>query len=97
MAQTYTLDAVAKQLSRPETDVNNVEVLLSAFKVYNAHRYGVEAKRATMMLLAAYQRLCLPQVGVLLLVLFGGGGGGKERRICAAVDTHRLQHSWERG
>ena len=67
MAQSYTLDAVAKLLSRLETEVDKVEVLLSAYRVYNAHRMGMQSKRAMMMLLAAYQRLGLPQVGVSLL------------------------------
>ena len=67
MALSYTLDAVAKLLSRPEMEMDKVEVLLLAHRVYNAHRLGLHSKRAMMLLLAAYQQLGLPQVGVLLL------------------------------
>ena len=67
MALSYTLDAIAKLLTRPETEVEKVDVLLLAYRVYNAHRLGLHSKRAMMMLLAAYQQLGLPQVGVLLL------------------------------
>ncbi|KAL8594874.1 hypothetical protein ACOMHN_016115 [Nucella lapillus] len=64
MAHSYTLDAVAQQLRRPPGEQDRTELLLSAFRAYNSHRYGGEAQRATMLLITAYQRMGLPKHGM---------------------------------
>nr|KAG5701968.1 hypothetical protein BaRGS_034550 [Batillaria attramentaria] len=84
MAHSYALDAVARQLERPETEVDKTEVLVSAYRAYNAHRSGSDARRAMMLLVTAYQWLGLPQHGF-------GSSVEQAVQYCTALITSQAQ------